>query len=66
MKDNFKSGFAAIIGRPNVGKFHTDEPPYRTEDRYYVKEAPDYQKPYPDSLYLRGRTDCVPGYAGNP
>ena len=37
MEDNKqkKSGFVTLIGRPNVGKSNTDEPPDRSEDRNY-------------------------------
>ena len=52
MNENFKSGFVAIIGRPNVGKLHSDESSHRTEDRYHIQETTDNQKPYPDRLYL--------------
>ena len=53
MNDNFKSGFAALVGRPNVGKstlFNAlaggmisivkDTP-----------EAPDHQKPHSDRVH---------------
>ena len=29
-----------------------DEPSDRPEDRDHIQEAPDHQKPHPDSLYL--------------
>ena len=44
MNTEFKSGFAAIIGRPNVGKVHADESLNRTKNCHYVQKAPDNQK----------------------
>ena len=52
MTPDFKSGFVAIIGRPECWEIYPDEPSDRPEDRDHIQEAPDHQKPYPDGLYL--------------
>ena len=40
---NYKSGFVALIGRPNVD---------RTEDCDYIQETADHPQPHPDRLYV--------------
>ena len=47
----YKSGFVAIIGRPNVGKIHIDESSDRTEDCDYKQQSTDDEEPDPDSIY---------------
>ena len=64
MKDNFKSGFAAIIGRPNVGKSTLMNHLIGQKDRDHIQETADDQKPYPDGIYLRRRADRFSGYSG--
>lgn len=36
MKNDFKSGFVTLIGRPNVGKIYINELPDRAEDCHYI------------------------------
>ena len=65
MRDDFKSGFVTLIGRPNVGKIDIDEPADRAEDRDHVQQAADDEKPYSDSSDNGRRADCICGHAGN-
>ncbi len=62
MSEQKKSGFATLIGRPNVGKVHADESDHRPEDRYYFQSSADYQKPIQTVYTCDRRTDRVSGY----
>lgn len=52
MNENFKSGFVAIIGRPNVGKSTLMNHLIGQKIAITIQETTDNQKPYPDRLYL--------------
>ena len=49
----FKSGFVTIIGnRYTYRQIHFDEPSDRAEDRHHFQQGADYEKSYPDCIYL--------------
>lgn len=52
MNENFKSGFVAIIGRPNVGKSTLMNHLIGQKIAITSKKPQHNQKPYPDRLYL--------------
>lgn len=52
MKEKFKSGFVALIGRPNVGKIYINESDYWSEDSNNIKKTTDYKKIDTDSIHM--------------
>ena len=48
---NYKSGFVALIGRPNVGK-STLMNHLIGQKIDYIQETADHPQPHPDRLYV--------------
>ena len=58
MRDDFKSGFVTLIGRPNVGK--------STLMNQLIGQKIAITSNKPDSSDNGRRADCIRGHAGNP
>ncbi len=52
MNDTYKSGFVAIIGRPNVGKSTLMNQLIGQKIAITSSKAQTNKKPYPDRIYL--------------
>ena len=65
MEKQKKSGFIALVGRPNVGKIHVDESSDWTKDCDHIKKASDNENQIRTSIQMSA-VRPFSGYAGHP
>ena len=63
---SYKSGFATLIGRPNVGKSTLMNHLIGQKIAITSNKTADNEKPDSDRLYRRKRADCISGHTGYP
>ena len=64
--EGYRAGFACLVGRPNTGKFDSDERPRGREDRDHLREAADHPPHGPGDRPPRGPPADPRRHAGPP